>query len=175
MPADMVTDAPRGDGAQRILRRWTAGARRASLVLIAATGASGVLTVPAAADPAPDVAQAVASVRGAAPCGPLRYDPRVEHAAEIINRSTYDYLQHTAQNVPADDPHPTAIVKDLGIEGTKSYSLQGASQNLGDAIKGALLEGYNVIPDCGYTEFGTSLLQEPDTGYFLVVVVLVGP
>jgi hypothetical protein len=150
-------------------------ARRAALVLMMTAAAAGLLCAPAAADPAPDFAQAVTSVRGAAQCGPLRYDPRVEHAAEIINRSTYDYLNHTAQNVPADDPHPTAIVKDLGIEGSKASSLQGASQNQGDAIKGALLEGYNVIPDCAYTDFGVSLLHETNTGYYLVVAVLVGP
>jgi hypothetical protein len=142
---------------------------------LAAIGLGGFLAVPAAADPAPDLAQAVNSARGSAQCGSLRYDPRVEHAAEIINRSTYDYLNHTAQNVPADNPHPTAIVKDLGIEGTKSYALQGASQNEGDAIKGLLLQGYQVIPDCAYTDIGVSLLYEETSGFYLVVAVLVGP
>jgi hypothetical protein len=146
---------------------------RMALGLVMAVGVSTALAGPVAADPAPDLAQAVSSAR--ANCGPLAYDPRVEHAAEIVNRSTYDFLQHTAQNVPADDPHPTAIVKDLGIEGTKSYALQGAGQDEANAVRGLLLQGFNVIPDCGYTSIGASRLYEADSGYYLVVVILVGP
>jgi hypothetical protein len=149
--------------------------RRATLLAVTITCASGLLVVPAAADPAPAVQQAVASARGSGQCRPLSYDPRLEHAAEIINRASRDYVDHTAQNVPIDDPQPTAIVKDLGIEGTKSYSLQGAGYSDVDAIKGALLEGFNVIPDCAYAAFGASRLREEDSGFTLVAVVLVGP
>jgi hypothetical protein len=147
--------------------------RRTVMGLTMTVGVATALAVPAGADPAPDLARAVSAAHGN--CGPLAYDPRVERAADIVNRSTYDFLQHTAQNVPADDPHPTAIVKDLGIEGTKSYALQGAGQDEADAVRGLLLQGFNAIPDCGYTSVGTSRLYEPGSGYYLVVVVMVGP
>ncbi|MBI3214218.1 MAG: hypothetical protein HYZ38_10380 [Mycobacterium sp.] len=127
----------------------------------------------ASADPAPDLAEAVASARGH--CGPLTVDPRVDRAADIVNQSTYDYVDHTARDVPADDPHPAAIVKDLGIEGAKTYALQGAALDDADAIRGLLVQGFSVIPDCGYTSIGTSRLYEPESGFHLLVVVLVGP
>jgi hypothetical protein len=148
--------------------------RGAALVLATTVGVGILPATPAAADPATDLMQAVISARGSARCAPLQQDPLIEHAAEIVNRSTFDYLNHTAQNVPLDDPHPTALVKDLGIAGTKSYSLQGAGQDEGNAVRGLLLQGYNVIPDCSYTGIGASRLYEPDSGFYLVVVVLVG-
>jgi hypothetical protein len=137
-------------------------------------GLGALLAPPAAADPAPAVQQAVVDARGAASCGPLNYNPTVEHAADIVNRSTYTFLDHSAENVPADDPHPTAIVKDLGIKANKVSSFQGAAHNEADAVKGALLEGRNAIPDCSYTDFGVSLLFEPQSDFTLAVVVLVG-
>lgn len=129
----------------------------------------------AVADRAPAVEQAVASARRAAPCGPLKYDATIEHAADIINRSTYTFLNHTAENVPIDDPHPVAITKDLGITASKVTSLQGAGRTTANAVKGMLLEGRNDLPDCSYTNFGTSMLYEERSGYTLVVVLLVGP
>jgi hypothetical protein len=125
------------------------------------------------AAPSDVLAQAVASSR-AAPCGPLQRDPLVDHAAEIINQSTYTYLNHTAENVPADDGHPTAITKDVGIHGEKVTALRGGAHDTTSAIKGALLQGYSALPDCSYSRFGTSILYEEESDYVLAVVVLVG-
>ncbi|MBI3689154.1 MAG: hypothetical protein HY239_00215 [Mycolicibacterium aromaticivorans] len=94
------------------------------------------------------------SARGASACGPLRYDPRAGR--------------------PADEAHPTSVAKDLGITGSKVISLQGASRDYGDSIRGVLLEGRNAIPDCSYTDFGTSVIND-ESGYILTVVILVGP
>lgn len=127
----------------------------------------------AAADPYPVLAQAVNAARGGS-CGALSPDAKAEHLADIVNQSTFAYVDHTAQNVPADDPHPTAIAKDLGITGSKVMSLQGAGQAESDAIHGLLVEGFSAIPDCSYSQIGTSVLREPETGYTLMVVVLVG-
>ena len=134
-----------------------------------------VLLAPnAVAQPAPELAQVVTAVRSSFSCPPLKYNATVEHAAEIINQSTYAYLNHTAENVPADDPHPTAILKDLGIDSSRALSLQGAAHDEAGAIKGVLLQGRTAIPDCSYTDFGVSLLHEEQTNYVLAVVVLVG-
>lgn len=133
-----------------------------------------LLASPAAADPDQNLQDAVASVRGSA-CGPLTYDPVVEHAAEIVNRSTDEYISHTARNVPVDEVMP--ILKDLGSGAGKAVRLQGVghNQNDGDAIKGVLLEGYKAIPDCAYTDFGVSLRHNVDTGDSIAVAILAGP
>lgn len=150
---------------------WVGGAK-APLAPVLCLGV--LLAPPAGADPDPTLRQAVVDARGAASCGPLNYNPTVEHAADIVNRSTYTFLDHTAENVPADGAHPTAIVKDLGISAGKVSSFQGAAHNTADAIKGVLLEGRNAIPECSYADFGVSLLHEPQSDFILAVVVLVG-
>ncbi len=159
------------DGQRGRVLTWMS---RVIVALAPATGVGTLLAPPATAGPAPAVRQAVVDVRGAASCAPLNYNPTVEHAADIVNRSTYTFLDHTAQNVPADDPHPMAIVKDLGIKAKNASSFQGAAHNQSDAIKGVILEGRNAIPDCSYTDFGVSLLHEPESDFTLAVVVLVG-
>lgn len=149
--------------------------RPATLAVVALLMCSAVtvFVAPAMADPAPEVTHAVAGARGGTSCGPLRYNPAVEHAADIINRSTYSYLNHAAENVPADEPHQKAIVKDLGIDASKTATFQGAGHNVGDAIKGVLLEGRDAFPDCAYTDFGASRLYEEQSNFTVVVLVLV--
>jgi hypothetical protein len=153
-------------------RNLVAGNTVAALLSI--FGGSVGVAPPAAADPAPEAVQAVTAARSGAACGPLEYNPIAEHAAEIVNQSTLTYLDHTGENVPLDDQHPIALMKDLGVDTTTVMSLQGAGPNEADAIKGVLLEGYKAIPDCSYTEVGASRLYEDRSGQFLVVVILVG-
>lgn len=158
----------------RTHRRWPLDISLPAAVLISACILAAVGAPTAMADPYPALAQAVNAARGGS-CGELKPDPKAEKLADIVNQSTFTYVNHTAENVPADDPHPTAIAKDLGITGSKVTSLQGAALAESDAIHGVLLEGFSAIPDCSYTEIGTSVLREPDSGYTLLVVVLVGP
>lgn len=142
----------------------------ASPIMMSLAVMGAVFTPSAVADPAPEFKEAVAAARGGQ-CA-LRYDPIVEHVAEIVNRSSDDYISQKARHVPADDPLP--ILKDLGGKAGKTYLLQGAAPNDGAAIKGALLEGHTAIPDCSYTDFGVSLLRNADTGESLAVAVLAG-
>ncbi len=135
---------------------------------------AGMWSAPSAlAEPAPDLQGAVASLRSDASCKPLHYDPVVEQAAEIINRLTDDYVNHTARQEPVADPVPG--LKDLGYHGNKGTTLQGAAKDDADAIKGMLLEGYAAIPDCSYTDFGISLRRNETTGYTFTSLVLAGP
>jgi hypothetical protein len=106
-------------------------------------------------------------------CGPLRYNPVVEQVAEISNRSTDQYLNHATATVPVSDPTPG--LKDLGYRGKKGALLNGAARNEADAIKGALLEGFDKLPDCSYTDFGVSMLRNQSNGYYLTSLVLAGP
>ncbi|WP_232066525.1 hypothetical protein [Mycobacterium parmense] len=135
--------------------------------------ASLVLAPSAVADPEANVRDAVASARSGTSCGSLRSNAVVEQVAQIINRSTDDYLNHAATRVPVLDP--LEGLKTLGYSGTKAYLLSGAAQNDADAIQGAVLEGYAALPDCSYTDFGLSLRRNDTTGYHLVSVVLAGP
>ncbi|MGY4709653.1 hypothetical protein ACXDF8_08880 [Mycolicibacterium sp. CBM1] len=146
-----------------------------SAVKVSIAVLAGALAAPAAvAGAATEFDQAVAVARSASSCGPLRHNDTVAHAADVVNRSTQAYLSHSSFDIPADDTHPRAILKDLGIQTDKAIALQGAGHTAADAIKGALLEGYRAIPDCAYTAIGTSLLVEEQTGYVLVVAILVG-
>lgn len=154
-------------------RRWP---RRLAALHVSYALLIAVLVAPAAvAGAAADVDQALAVARGASSCGPLHSNATVEQAADIVNRSTRAYLSHGSFDIPADNPDPTAILKDVGISPTKAIALQGAGHTAADAIKGVLLQGYKAIPDCSYTELGSSLLVEDQTGYVLVVAMLVRP
>ena len=147
-----------------------------SVVVIVTILSTGVLLAPSAfADPMANsnIRNAVASARSGTSCGPLRYNSVVAQVAEIINRSTDDYLNHTATQEPPEDPQPG--LQDLGYGGNKSKLLAGAGKNEADAIKGALIEGYAAIPDCSYTDFGVSMRRNESRGYDLSSVVLAGP
>ncbi|GAY16752.1 CAP domain-containing protein [Mycobacterium sp. shizuoka-1] len=152
------------------------GMRRAAAALGAmAVAGTGPANAVAGAEPGSGLEQAVSAARAGSPCGPLRYDARVERAADIVNRSTMSYVNHTADTVPADDPHPTGIVADVGVVGAKVISLQGAGHEFGDAVHSVLLEGRTAIPDCAYTDFGASVIDDAESGYIFTVVILVGP
>jgi hypothetical protein len=134
----------------------------------------GAVAPPAMADPASSFTAAITAARGAS-CPPLRYDPTLQRAADIVNRSTEAYFDTTAPVTPADSkPQPMPILKDFGSNASKAILLQGASINGGEAIKGAVVQGFATIPDCSYTDFGTSTIYSEATGYTLVVAVLAG-
>lgn len=158
----------------------------------------GVLFGPVAgAEADPDLTSAVVSQRAKTQCPPLRYDPLVERAAEIVNKSTDDYVSHRTRNVPADggtDSLP--ILKDLGSSATAALSLQGAGHNSDrDAIKGVVLEGITPgvgkglhkgvglfkpleelgpppFADCSLNTFGVSMIRNAEAGFNLATVVL---
>lgn len=134
---------------------------------------SGFLLAPQAfADSAAALTDAVLAARSGTSCKPLSDDPVVGQVAAIINKSTDDYLEHVATQVPLADPLPG--LKDLGYRGDKAVVLQGARPIEADAIKGMLLEGFAAIPDCSYTDFGVDVRRNESTGYSLVSVVLAG-
>ena len=140
----------------QILRRR--GPRIALVLVIATVLSAGVSLAPSAlADSVANLKDAVAQARGGTSCGPLRSDPVVEQVAEKINRSTNDWLDHTATQIPIEDPRPG--LKILGYGGSKAKLLQGAARTDADAIKGMLLEGLDAFPDCSYTDFGVSMLR----------------
>lgn len=183
---------------RRKLARRPAAAVTATVAVAVAVAVSFFNAAPAGAEPIAVLKEAVTAARGSTHCPPLRYDPVVEHAAQIVNKSTDDFVSNRAKNVPADgvtDALP--ILKDLGSGATKAWSLQGAGHSSdADAIKSVLLEGNTpgagkdlrvssgnfkpleqagpaAFANCAYTDYGASLLQN-DMGFSLAVVVLAG-
>ncbi|MGN7780678.1 hypothetical protein ACTJJE_14290 [Mycolicibacterium sp. 22603] len=151
-------------------------ARRTGALLAVAAWAGTVVAAPVAADPGSAFTTAVIAARSASSCEPLRYDPTLERAAGIVNRSTESYFDMTSAVIPADTaPQPLPILKDLGSPAGRATLLQGASATAGMEIKGAIVQGFTTIPDCSYTDFGTSTIYSESTGYTVVVAVLAGP
>lgn len=155
--------------------RWTVWA--AAIVTVVPAGVA--LAPTAVADSAANLRNAVATARGGTSCGPFRPDPILDRVAEVINRSTDDYTNHNAAQVPIDDPIPG--LKALGYGGNKAAVLRGAGKTEADAIRGALTEGSAVIhgaaaiSDCSYKDFGASVRYNEMKGYYLTSSVLAGP
>jgi hypothetical protein len=144
-----------------------------AVVIVTVLYASVSLAPSALADSVANFRNSVVAAHSGTSCAQLRYNSVVEQVAEIINRSTDDYMNHTATQVPIKDPLPG--LEDLGYGGKKGTLLLGAAKNEADAIKGALLEGYAAIPECSYTDFGVSVRRNEPTGYILASLVLAGP
>ena len=178
VPSDNETHAlrrsvvpPDSQISAQILRRR--GPRIALVLLIVTVLSAGVSLAPSAlADSAASLRGAVASARAGTSCGPFRPNPVVDQAAEKITRSVTDYLDHTATQVPIEEPLPG--LKILGYPGSKATALQGAGKTEANAIKGALVAGYGKIPDCSYTDYGASMLRNERTGWYLTAAVLAG-
>jgi hypothetical protein len=133
----------------------------------------GIVVAPSAfADSVIRVQDAMVTARAGTSCQPLNYNPVVEKAAAIINRSTDDYIDHISTYQAITDPMPG--LKDLGYGGNKAALLQGALSNEADAIKGALIQGHAAIPDCSYTDLGIDVRRNEATDNLLVVYLLAG-
>ncbi|HTM84874.1 MAG TPA: hypothetical protein VL179_08235, partial [Mycobacterium sp.] len=107
-----TTTIPPPGGRARTRGRAPLAAMVGVLMLVGLLGAGLLGTPTAGAEPDDRLDHAVAGLRAAAVCGPLRPDPIVGRAAEIIGRSTEDYINHTARHVPVGDP--LAVLADLG-------------------------------------------------------------
>ncbi|BBZ02604.1 hypothetical protein MCHIJ_20410 [Mycolicibacterium chitae] len=146
--------------------------RRVGVVLAGLLGAGSFWATPAAAEARAQFDAGIAAVRAASTCPALAHDPLAQRAAELSNRSTEDYLNHTAEHVPVADP--LFVLHDLGSDAQRAVQLQGQGPTLAEALKGALLQGNSTIPDCAYTGFGTSVIEHAASGHTLVVAVLTG-
>lgn len=143
-----------------------------AIVLMMDVAVSVCSAPPGHADFAGDLRGAVAQARDVK-CAPLRPEQLADQTAAVVTRSTENYLDHTARAVPVEDPLP--ILKDLGLNVGRAKLLQGAGKTEADAIEAIVLSGYDVIPDCAYSEYGASALPNSNQGgYFLTAVVLAG-
>ncbi|MDO3402714.1 hypothetical protein QWI29_21960 [Mycolicibacterium neoaurum] len=132
----------------------------------------GVVGAPSAsADTTESLRAAVAAARGGA-CGPLRSDPVIDRAAVEINATTDRWINNAARVVPETDA--MLLLRDFGYGGSASAILSSAAKTDGDAVKAALLQGYNKIPDCSFKDFGVSTLYNAKKQLVLATVVLAG-
>jgi uncharacterized protein YkwD len=133
----------------------------------------GVATAPCAtADPTDTLRAAVAAVRGAGSCGPLRSDPTVDQVAQKVNQSTDDWLNFTSRAVPETDALPP--LKDFGHPANKAAILSSGTPDSGTAVKALVLQGFAKIPDCTYTSFGVATTYNVKKGIYLMTAVLAG-
>ncbi len=140
-----------------------------SAAMLAFVIAGTALAPPAQADTVDKLRAAVEAAREAS-CGPLRDDPIVAEAAEVINKSNDVWLDQGSRAVPVPDATP--LLKDLGYPASKSRILYGAGKKEADSIKALLLQGYREIPDCSYSDVGVSVLQGNSAGWIMSTVVL---
>lgn len=159
-------------------RRSTGLVRRRSTALTAllatAVSSTSLLAPSAVADATDDVSAAVVADRAGSSCAPLRADPVVNRVADVVNKSYSDWLDHKVNHAPIKDPRPG--LKELGYGGAKGVFVGGVSQDSeAEAIKATLLEGFDKIPDCSYTDYGVSLLRNENSGWYLIALVLAGP
>lgn len=142
--------------------------------LLMAVSSSLSLAPSCVADAVDNVKAAVAADRAGSSCAPLRSHPVVERVAQVVNKSYNDWLDNNANHVPIKDPRPG--LKELGYGGSKGVFVGGVSQTSeAEAIRATLLEGFDKIPDCSYTDFGVSELRNEKSGWYLIALVLAGP
>lgn len=137
--------------------------------LLAFTTATVAVAPSAMAHPSDTLRNAVVAARPAS-CGPLRSDPVVDQAAEDVNGTTDKWIDHAARVVP--ETNALAVLKDLGYRGAKAAILSGVGKTDVNAIKATLLQGYDKIPDCSYTDYGVSAQHNKSKDVILVTVVL---
>lgn len=151
------------------------GLRRLAVVAIAAVLAT-LLPVPvASADATADLKSAVVAKRGKCPA--LQNDPILDQVAERADRETQNYAQMIARFQPMEDPMPT--LKTLNYPAGKAKLLSGFSETTQPnpqerANYGAVLFGWEAIPDCSYTSYGAHAMTNDATGYATAAIVLVG-
>jgi hypothetical protein len=165
-PRSGVLHVGRGRAAPRPLAQL--GTCFAAAVLLFASVAVAPV---ASADATDSLRAAIPAARGTA-CGPIRTDPVIDQAAKEIGDTTDSYLNFAARAVPASDALP--ILKDLGYGGSTAKILTGSATSAGDSIKGLLLQGFAVLPDCSYTAYGVATTYNAKKDVVIATAVLVG-
>lgn len=170
-----ITEVSAETGDTTVVASGSTGVRNSLAVALITTilSANSSLGAEAHADTTADLGVAVQQAHAANSCGALRVDPIANQSAQIINKSYSAWLDHTAAYPPITDALPG--LKELGYRGNKAKYIGGASNKSNDdAIKGVLLEGFQTIPDCSYTDVGYNVIFNPGSGYYLAAAVFAG-
>jgi hypothetical protein len=123
------------------------------------------------ADPTDNLRTKVEAARGG--CPPLRQDPILDNVARRADNETRAYTEHTARFEPFEDALP--VLHEIGYKAGKAKLLAAYAHDVPTAIHGAILFGWEAIPDCTYTSFGADILDNTKSaGYVLAAVILAG-
>lgn len=134
---------------------------------------AGIVLAPSASADATDSWRAAIQASRPPVCGPIRSDPLIDQVAFDINDSTDRYLNFASRAVPEGDAMP--LLKDRGYVGaSKARILSGSATNAGMSIKGALLQGFAILPDCSLNAYGVATAYNAKKDVVLVTAVLVG-
>lgn len=168
------------------------------------TGSAIAIAAPSRADATTQLQSEIDSARSDSGCPPLHVDPILTSVSQRIARETDDYVKHKANFLPTTNeidlvPHGLGgllrVMREMGSNTNKAKLLAGygdektggPGDNLAKAIKGAVLQGlgFEALPDCGYTRYGVSAIDDVDTSqgwpstpprtFAVTVVVLAGP
>jgi hypothetical protein len=162
------------------------GARRIGRILgiawIFAAPAVVVISVAptSAADATANLKDAVESAHGGCPA--LQSNPVLNDMARRVNLSQDSYILFRARSQPVGAPKGDILpaLHQLGYNADKAKTLFGYGDpeisGYGDveakAIYGAILEGYEALPDCTYKKYGVDVLANESKGYALATVIL---
>lgn len=153
---------------------------RVALIITTAAVLAIALAPTSAADTTANLKSAVDSTRAASGCPPLESDPVLNDVALRNTSETDTYLLHVSRDEPFESeeriPKRTTllatILRDVGYNASKSKLLVGYGHVEADAISGALLQGWDSIPDCAYTKYGVSAIDNADPQQTVTAVVL---
>jgi hypothetical protein len=171
-----MTTRRSSSGVLDLVRDGAAPRRRARLGMCVAAVAltvANVASAPVASADATDSLRGAAAAARPPACGPIRSDPLIDQVAAEINDSTDRWINFASRAVPEGDAMP--LLQDLGYVGaSKAKILSGSATDAGSSIKGALLQGFAILPDCSMTAYGVATKYNTRKDVVLVTAVLVG-
>jgi hypothetical protein len=176
-------------------------ARIISTTTVTAVGL--ILAAPtSAADPTAHLKSEIDAARSESGCPPLQSDRRLSNVSERAAHEIDDYVKHSARSLPITGENDAlasgaggvlATMREAGYNTNKAKLLLGygdsrtggAGDNEAKAVKTAVLQGlgFDAIPDCSYTKYGLSAINEPNNqgwpstppkAYAVSVVLLAG-
>lgn len=147
--------------------------RHGTCIAAVALTIAGVAPAPVASADATESFRAAVAAARPPECGPARSDPLIDQVAEEVNDSTDRWLNFESRAVPEGDAMP--LLQDLGYVGaSKARILSGSATDATSSIKGALLQGFAVLPDCSLNAYGVATKYNARKDVVLVTAVLVG-
>jgi hypothetical protein len=149
------------------LGRFASGIVGAAAAAMVATS----LAPPSLADATDNLRAQVATARGG--CPPLQRDPILDDVARRADNETHAYTEHTARFEPFEDPLP--VLHEIGYKAVKAKLLAAYAHDVSTAIHGAVLFGWETIPDCTYTSYGADVQDNTSSSdYVLAAVIIAG-
>ena len=151
---------------------------------IVTIGVVALLFAPsAAADPTSHLKSEIDATRGESGCPPLRSDTRLNNVSQRVAHEIDDYVRHASTSFPTTGENDLLstgtggllpVMREAGYNTNKAKLLLGygdgrmggTGDNEAKAIKVAVLQGLGseVIPDCGYTRYGLSTINDDNQG-----------